>query len=255
MEGHAGVTAGAGDTFVPAAGGLPEYTLRVSARARQVRLKISPREGLVVVVPKRLRGYDPADALRSRRDWIDSTLAHFAERRAALIASPDALLPDEVAFPATGERWPVEYRSTTAASVRARVVGGLLVVLGDVDDAEACLAALRRWLHAAAAPRLLALLAEESARTGLPYRKGSVRAQRSRWGGCSSSGSITLNRALLFLPPELARGVVLHELAHLKVPNHSPAFWHFLVRLDPEAHNHRAAIKLSWDAVPPWAEP
>ena len=158
-------------------------------------------------------------------------------------------------FPATGERWGVEYRSGASPSVRARVSGDLLVVQGAVEDAEACLAALRRWLHRAAGERLLDWLAEESARTGLAYTRGTVRGQRHRWGSCSSSGSISLNRCLVFLPPELARAVILHELAHLRHANHSKAFWRELAALDPHAASHRKAIAHAWDAVPPWAEP
>lgn len=253
-EGRAG-RGRAGDTFVPAHGDLPAYTIRVSPRARQVRLTINPRDGLVVVVPKRLRGYDPTEALISRREWIAEALAHFADRHAALNAGADALLPDAVTFPATGESWPVEYRTTDAATVRARVVGELLVVSGDVSDADACLAALHRWLQLAAKERLLPMLAEESARTGLIYRRATIRGQRNRWGGCSSTGSLTLNRVLLFVQPDLARAVILHELAHLAEPNHSPAFWRKLSQIDPRAHDHRQAIRRAWDAVPPWAEP
>lgn len=242
-------------THVPADGDLPAYTLRRSARAKHVRLTVTPRDGLVVVVPTRMRGFDPAPVLRERAGWIASALAHFAERRAALTAGADAMLPDRVEFGATGESWPVEYRTTSSATVRAYTDGELLVVSGAVDDGDACVEALRRWLQTAARERLLPMLAEEAARAGLSYRRATVRGQRARWGGCSSGGSITLNRALLFLPPELARGVLLHELAHLKQPNHSPAFWRELVVLDPAAHEHRAAIRRAWERVPPWAEP
>ena len=243
------------DIYVPAIGDLPAYTLRLSDRAKHVRLTITPRQGLVVVVPRGIRGFDPSPVLRERRDWIESAQAHFAERRAALLAGADALLPSEVSFPATGECWGVEYRANGAATVSARTSGSMLVVRGPVDDGEACVAALRRWLQRAAAERLLSLLADESARTGLAYDRASVRGQRSRWGSCSSAGTITLNRCLLFLPHELTHAVVLHELAHLRHANHSKAFWRQLEELDSHASAHRKAIAHAWDVVPPWAQP
>ncbi len=243
------------ETHVPADDDLPSYTLRLSDRTRRVRLTVTPRDGLVVVVPRGMRGFDPSRVLRDRRDWIANAHAHVAERREALLAGADALLPSDVAFPATGERWGVEYRSSSAATVRARISGELLVVRGAIDDADACLAALRRWLHRAATERLLPRLAEESARTGVVYRSAAVRGQRSRWGSCSSGGSISLNRCLLFLPPELMRAIILHELAHLRHANHSKAFWRELATLDPHAAAHRKAVAHAWDVVPPWAQP
>jgi hypothetical protein len=240
---------------VPAVDDLPAYTLRTSKRARHVRFNVTPREGLVVVVPEVFAGYDPSEALRQRSDWIAAAMADFAERRAVFLAGADALLPSHVDFPATGESWVVEYAATAARTVRGSDRDAVLTLSGNTSDADACLLALRRWLHARARERLVPALAQESARTGLRYRAVSVRGQRSRWGGCSPSGSITLNRCLLFLPPGLVRAVLLHELAHLKEPNHSPRFWRELLEIDPEANEHRRAIRQAWDAVPPWAEP
>jgi predicted metal-dependent hydrolase len=261
-----------GDVFVPARDGLPEYTVRVSDRARHIRLTSSAHEGLVVVVPRRLRRQDVRPLVQARLDWIARTSHKFAERRALFAAGADALLPDAVAFRATGEEWHVEYRQSAAADpaapatpragsrprrrtrTSARLVEGALVVTGDIDDAQACLAALQRWLQRAARERLLAMLAEESQRARIDYKDAIVRGQRSRWGSCSHAGTISLNRGLVFLPPELARSVIVHELAHRRHPDHSAAFWRHLEDLDPLARRHRSALRGSWDLVPAWAE-
>ena len=47
----------------------------------------------------------------------------------------------------------------------------------------------------------------------------------TQWGSCSPKGIIMLNTALLFLPPGLLKYVIIHELAHRRHPNHSPAYW------------------------------
>jgi predicted metal-dependent hydrolase len=244
-------------THVAASGDLPAYTLRLSARARHIRLTVTPRDGLVVVVPRRMKGYDPAPLLREREQWIADATAHFAQRRAALQRDPRDMLPAHIAFPATGECWDVEYRtaSSTSTSARVRAAGDRLVVTAPADAPLEAIGALQRWLSASARKHLLPLLAEESARTGYGYKRAEIRGQRGRWGGCSSRGTITLNRCLLFLRPELARAVVLHELAHVPHPNHSSAFWRELARLDPNAAAHRKAIGHAWDTIPAWAEP
>ena len=240
---------------VPATGDLPAYTLLRSVRATHVRLRVTPHEGLVVVVPSRLVGFDVDALLRERREWIAEATAEFAERRAQLTAPPETLLPAEVAFPATGERWPVVIRPSRAATASARVESGLLVVRGPEGDAAALLRALRRWLQRAATERLLPMLADEAARVGVHPTRAGVRGQRARWGGCSHAGSVTLNRCLLFLEPELVRSVILHELAHLAHPNHSAEFWSAVDELDPDAAAHHEAIRQARDTIPPWAEP
>ena len=220
-----------------------------------MRLTIDPRDALVVVVPAEMAGFDPTEVLLERRDWIERTLAVFAARRAELQRDAGDLLPDEIAFAATGERWPVCYRPSATSRVSAREVGGVVVVTGGQADAPARRAALVRWLQRAARARLLPMLAEESRRTGVVYAAAGVRGQRGRWAGCSRSGTITLNRALLFLAPELVRATIRHELAHVHHPDHSQAFYLELARLDPEHRLHAETIAACWDALPAWAEP
>jgi predicted metal-dependent hydrolase len=70
-------------------------------------------------------------------------------------------------------------------------------------------------------PWLLRMASElELAPTGVV-----VRSQRTLWGSCSRRNSISLNARLLLLPPDLVRYVMIHELVHIRHPNHSRAFW------------------------------
>jgi len=60
---------------------------------------------------------------------------------------------------------------------------------------------------------------------GFVFNKLSIRNQRSRWGSCSSFNNINLNIKLVKLPEELINYVLLHELVHTTIKNHSKAFW------------------------------
>lgn len=62
----------------------------------------------------------------------------------------------------------------------------------------------------------------------------TVRNQRTRWGSCSRHGNISLNWRLLQVPESVRDYVILHELAHLRQPNHSPRFWREVARLCPD---------------------
>lgn len=228
---------------------LPPFTVRVSDRARRIRLTVTPRDGLVVVVPRRWRG-DPAAIVASKAEWARAALDRIAEERALHAGGPSALLPGEVALPATGECYPVALVAADRAI--AREVGGTLVVRGADDEAR--LGALRRWLDRRARDVLPARLADLARAHGITYARCRTAHTRSRWGSCSARGTISLSRNLLFLEPDLVDALILHELAHIRVMDHSKRFWSELERIDPDAHSHRVRLRDASCSVPPWAD-
>jgi predicted metal-dependent hydrolase len=78
---------------------------------------------------------------------------------------------------------------------------------------------------------------------GFKPAKVSCRNQKTRWGSCSPTGNISLNIALVLLPPPLIDYVILHELTHLKEMNHSPAFWQRLSETCPNYKKLRRDLK------------
>lgn len=75
------------------------------------------------------------------------------------------------------------------------------------------------------------------------YNRISIRAQRSRWGSCSSDGNITFNIALLGVPRHLRDYVIVHELCHLKEMNHSAQFWALVAETIPAYKTCRQELK------------
>jgi predicted metal-dependent hydrolase len=79
--------------------------------------------------------------------------------------------------------------------------------------------------RAAAATRLKERLRQLAARYRFEYNRVFIRNQRTRWGSCSHHNNISLNTKLVMLPPELMDYVILHELVHTRVHDHSRRFW------------------------------
>jgi len=71
----------------------------------------------------------------------------------------------------------------------------------------------------------------------------SVRDYKSRWGSCSSKGEISYNWRIIIAPHQIVDYVVVHELCHLKHPNHSPEYWKSVKRVNPEYKEHRQWLK------------
>jgi predicted metal-dependent hydrolase len=234
------------------ASALPTHTVRVSARARRVRLVVTPREGLVVVVPRGFPTRRIGDVLREHASWIERALARTAEQRAHAAALADAPLPERVEMRGIGLAWTVSLRPSAGERVRGTLHGAELVLSGAVNDRTACYAALRRAVSRAARERLPLMLGGIEAETGWSASRVSVRRQKTRWGSCSAAGAVSLNEALAFLPTDLVRFVLVHELAHTVQLDHSAAFWAHVERHDADWRGLRRRLRDGWRHVPPW---
>ena len=104
--------------------------------------------------------------------------------------------------------------------------------------------AIIRALKKSAQTYLPPLLSELADHYGFKYKKVKITGSKSRWGSCSSTGSINLSCYLMLLPPHLMDYVLLHELTHTKEMNHGPKFWEILNDLtEGKAKTLRAELK------------
>ncbi len=121
--------------------------------------------------------------------------------------------------------------------------------------ARGCSRCFVRWLidrvRRNLAPEVETLAREH----GLQYSRISIRRQRTRWGSCSRSGTISLNVCLAFQRPEVVRYLLLHELAHTRHMNHSARFWDCVARHCPAVAALDRELPRGWRRVPHWVFP
>ncbi len=84
---------------------------------------------------------------------------------------------------------------------------------------------------------------DKYATPGVDYDRVCVRAQKTVWGSCSSKKNLNFNCLLCLLPETVVEYVVVHEVSHLKVMNHSPLFWKEVERLLPDYKTRRKQLK------------
>lgn len=178
-------------------------------RARRYVLRMTADGALRITVP---RGASVAGGIafaRGQGAWI---AREHARRIARTVAWSNGGL---VWF--RGTRVPLSVGETTVSfgpETITRPPGG-----GDVH------AAFEDHVRGIATVELAARCADLARCHGLVIKRVSIRNQRSRWGSCSSRGGIALNWRLVQMPAQVSDYVILHELMHLRQPNHSRQFW------------------------------
>lgn len=113
-----------------------------------------------------------------------------------------------------------------------------------LTPAEAArLETLQKRYRAKARARLESRVAYYHKFTGGRYTSITVRDQKTRWGSCSSSGTLSFNYRLIFAPPEILDYVVVHELCHLTHMNHSKDFWNMVGSVLPDYKTRRQWLR------------
>jgi predicted metal-dependent hydrolase len=73
---------------------------------------------------------------------------------------------------------------------------------------------------------------------GVEYEQIEIRNQRTKWGSCSTTGTLGLNWRLMMAPVDVIDYIIIHELAHLREPNHTDTFWSLVAEHDPNYRDH-----------------
>jgi len=209
---------------------------------------------LTVVIPRGFNARRIPAIVEARKGWIEKHLQRFSEEARFVAESPPDVLPETIDLPALGEIWQVAYRSTGAQrAVEVETFGpGELVVSGAVSDHFACRSVLKRWLRRRASEGFAPLLSRLAEEHGFRYDRVTIRGQKTRWGSCSVRKTISLNFLLLFLPSDVVRYVLLHELCHTVFMNHSDKFWLLLDGFEPDSKAMRRRMRGGWKDLPAW---
>jgi predicted metal-dependent hydrolase len=222
------------------------WRVRRSRRARRLGVRVF-RDGTVeIVVPERVGVRQVESFVAHHRDWIEHH-----RRRAPVIDT--RFPPPAIELPALGESWRLQVAEAgpVLRERREGVAGGTLEICA-AGGSAVLRAALFGWLSAGASAALEPQLAGLAADLGLRYRRVQIRRQRTRWGSCSTRGTISLNCCLLFQRPAVVRYLLAHELAHLTHMNHSRRFWALVAQYEPQWRELDRELTAGWSQVPGW---
>lgn len=264
--------------------------VRKNSRSRSISIRVRASEGrtgcrISVTVPYSRTLQDGIDYLNTRRDWVREALRKQEKVNASAQIHDGFVmrtLLSQIVFRPSGEVPPVLPSDPAPArrpsfKVRTSVIdnpqdsGRLWLSLDkpthiriievpagfsepNVVSQKALRDVLVEVLREEAKILLPQKLSYFSDQYGFHFHKVTIKHNSSNWGSCSRAGNINLNLNLIRLPEPLCDYVLLHELCHLKEPNHGPRFHALLERLclsnirhlidlgSPDAMKYRAWI-------------
>jgi predicted metal-dependent hydrolase len=230
---------------------VPYVIVRSRRRRKTMSITLHPEHGVRVAVPARTASRVVREFMEKRARWIVRTTSE-----AKLRPAPLRFVTGE-ALPYLGEQLQILREPFYAAQDRLRDErrrvtvtvegGGLRIAVPDgLDEAarrEEVHRAVVGWYRARAREHLAERAALWGKRVGYSATKVLVREQQTRWGSCSADGTLRFNWRLIMAAPELIDYVVVHELTHTRVRNHSAEFWAELAKTMPDHRSHRSRLR------------
>lgn len=197
------------------------YALRRSGRAKNIRITVGD-DGVVLTLPERVAERHGHAFVQERTAWINRTLAKI-ESADEIVASRS--LADGSVVPFLGCDLTLRLLGGPSGRVTLKPALGELMVRVPDERRETVAEALERWYRRQAKEVFTERLKACTARNGTSFARVAIRDQKTRWGSCSTSGTISFNWRLLLAPEAVLDYVVEHEAAHIEVRDHSERFW------------------------------
>jgi len=205
------------------------YEVRYSEDATEPRIDVDIR-GVHVVLPADSDA-EPDTILTENTAWVVEKHRKYEQYRESV---PDRTFEEGETFPYLDEPHEivVEQRPSSA------VVDGTFRLAEHQVAQTSVRRALETLYRRKARERFEDRADHFAAEMGVEYAEIEVRNQRTRWGSCSTSGTLGLNWRLMMAPPEIIDYIMIHELAHLRVSAHSDEFWSLVGECAPNYQRH-----------------
>jgi predicted metal-dependent hydrolase len=206
----------------------------VRSRRRTIALIITPDARLIVRAPHRAPAAMIDAVIRKKSGWIRKKIGEMKERPQAIIPTYE----EGEIFWFLGRPYPLHITEDGGSAIQR--TDRLCVPSSLVPDIRRD---IRRWYMDEAAKEIRSRCMWFSMMTG--YSPASVRITdaRQRWGSCNHRGGLNFSWRLIQAPLPIVDYVIVHELVHLRQPDHSPKFWAKVEALMPDYQRRRAWLR------------
>lgn len=220
------------------------YQFRRSSRASKTRIIVKPGQ-VEVVAPPNISDLRLQQFIHAQKQWILDSLAKLEKK----ISPHTKLTPDSyhhgAKIPYLGTTYPLSIQSSSLKRVKIEFLDNFIVHmpqnLPPMAHNDAIKHALKAWMKKQLLLHVESLIQQHGDVHQLFPRSIIIKTQKSRWGSCGIHNDISINLMLILAPLKVIEYVVVHELCHIKIRNHSPQFWALVAQHLPDY-----AIQIRW---------
>ena len=220
--------------FVETSNNKITYTV-VKTKRKTIRITIDMNGEVKVSAPLRINEKQICEVVQKKADWIVKKVNEVRERKANTVCRE---FVSREKFPYLGKEYTLEIVKRDLGKVEVLMQEDTVVVYisqklsGEIRK-QAIKEALVKWYRMSFAEIVNERIKKYTLQLNLAPCKVVIKDQKTRWGSCSKKGNINLNWRLIMAPLHVIDYVVVHELCHLKVMNHSKDFWNLVESILP----------------------
>lgn len=208
----------------------------IRTKRRTIALIVTRDARLIVRAPIKTPESYIINVVKQKERWVRKKINEIRLKPSL----PDKEFVNGESFLFLGRSYPLEIKTNTPQSVILR--DGIEV---NIAEPSIVRETLIKWYKDEAGKKITERCECISRITG--YKPASVKISnaRKRWGSCSPRGNLNFSWPLIMAPIEIIDYVIVHELVHLEVKNHSKHFWNKVRSIIPDYNDRRAWLKLN----------
>lgn len=215
------------------------FTCQVNrAKRKTVQIKLLAPDQLQIAAPMRTTLSQLETIILTKADWI-------VKQAEKLKALSETTINSEVTEGSQvlylGNPYTIAVKK--APHAEAYCFGNILSICCPLDGSRTVEMILKDWYISSATAIFKDRTSFWAPRLGVTPQRIAIKDQKTRWGSCSSTRTITYNWRVIMAPPAVQDYLVVHELSHMLVPNHSPKYWQLVETILPDYKIHRKWLK------------
>jgi hypothetical protein len=213
-----------------------QYQLKRSKRARKITLRVEAPNQLRVTAPRFTSKTVIDKFVNQQQNWILKQLKTQIKQQQKIESKNHVQI--------FGKKYTKNYQFDPALATGIFIQNSqILLNFPDKYGSSLVQKELDLFLKKSSRTYFKKRVPKLASKMNLEYKKMIFRQQKTRWGSCSSRKTLSFNWRLVHYAPELIDYVIIHELAHLKHPNHSAQFWAFVGKYHSQYKQHRRQLR------------